>query len=197
MLGRLREQTHLPQPNDPRVAESPGTDDRVAVTRIRSGDSRGLDDIYHRHAAGLLRIATRLLASRHDAEDVVHDVFVAIVGAVSKLRDDANVSAWLRTLTINRCIDRQRSAARRERLSIHVDPPSAPSSESSDTIESDRVEQAVAALPMALRTVFVLRAVEGHSHTEIARLLGIRVGTSEVRYHRAVRALRAALGDLK
>jgi DNA-directed RNA polymerase specialized sigma24 family protein len=43
----------------------------------------------------------------------------------------------------------------------------------------------------------VLRAIEGHSHVEISRILGIRVGTSEVRYFRAIRALRTALGDLR
>jgi DNA-directed RNA polymerase specialized sigma24 family protein len=40
-----------------------------------------------------------------------------------------------------------------------------------------------------------MREVEGYSHAEIAKLLGIREGTSQVRHHRAVRLLRTALGD--
>jgi RNA polymerase sigma-70 factor (ECF subfamily) len=59
------------------------------------------------------------------------------------------------------------------------------------------LEQAIAALPDGLRTVYVLRAVEECAHAEIAALLEISVGTSEVRFHRAVRALRAALGHLR
>ena len=200
MLDRLRQPAPLPQSDDSLTAElSSDSDaaDRDAIARLRSGDVRALDDLYHRHASDLLRLATRLLASHEDGEDVVHDVFVAIVGAVSGLRDETNARAWLRTLTINRCIDRHRSAARRNALAIHVDAPSVHGAESEDAVVSERIEQAVAALPQTLRTVFVLRAAEGHSHSEIARLLGIRAGTSEVRYHRAVRALRAALGDLK
>ena len=48
------------------------------------------------------------------------------------------------------------------------------------------LEEAIAALTPALRTVFVLRAVEGDSHEEIASLLSLRRGTIEVRYFRAV-----------
>jgi RNA polymerase sigma factor (sigma-70 family) len=44
-----------------------------------------------------------------------------------------------------------------------------------------------------MRAVFVLREVEGYSHTEIAQLLGIRRGTSEVRLLRGIRRLRNEL----
>jgi DNA-directed RNA polymerase specialized sigma24 family protein len=44
--------------------------------------------------------------------------------------------------------------------------------------------------------VFVLRVIEGHSHAEIAALLGITPGTSEVRLSRAIKALRGQLGDV-
>jgi DNA-directed RNA polymerase specialized sigma24 family protein len=43
--------------------------------------------------------------------------------------------------------------------------------------------------------VFILREVEGYSHAEIADLLNISIGASEVRLHRAVRALRRSLGE--
>ena len=55
------------------------------------------------------------------------------------------------------------------------------------------VQIALDALPENLRTVFVLREIEGYSHDEIAELLDIRVGTSEVRLHRAMKALRQVL----
>jgi RNA polymerase sigma-70 factor (ECF subfamily) len=48
-------------------------------------------------------------------------------------------------------------------------------------------------LPDPLRVVFTLKEVEGYSHAEIAELLGIRSGTSEVRLHRAKARLRQLL----
>jgi len=55
-------------------------------------------------------------------------------------------------------------------------------------------ESAIDALPDALRVVFVLREVEGYSHAEIGELLEITTNASEVRLHRAIRALRRTLG---
>jgi RNA polymerase sigma-70 factor, ECF subfamily len=51
------------------------------------------------------------------------------------------------------------------------------------------------ALPNDLRVIFILRDVEGYSHTEIGSLLGILPGTSQVRLHRARRRLRTLLED--
>jgi RNA polymerase sigma-70 factor (ECF subfamily) len=59
----------------------------------------------------------------------------------------------------------------------------------------EAIATALLALPDDLRVVFMLRDVEGYSHSEIAALLGIRSGTAEVRLHRARRKLRALLGD--
>ncbi len=55
------------------------------------------------------------------------------------------------------------------------------------------LEDAVNALPGALRTVFVLRDVEGYTHGEIGEMLGIGKGASRVRLHRARRILRKRL----
>jgi RNA polymerase sigma factor (sigma-70 family) len=58
-----------------------------------------------------------------------------------------------------------------------------------------RVADALNRLSPPLRAVFVLKMVEGRTHAEIATLLGISTGTSEVRLSRAVAQLRSLLGD--
>jgi RNA polymerase sigma-70 factor (ECF subfamily) len=57
------------------------------------------------------------------------------------------------------------------------------------------VRRAVEALPDSLRTVVVLKIVEGYSHAEIGELLGIGRGASEVRLSRALERLRRNLGE--
>ena len=57
------------------------------------------------------------------------------------------------------------------------------------------IATALAALPSDLRVVFILADIDGYSHAEIAGMIGIRTGTSEVRLHRARRRLRALLED--
>jgi RNA polymerase sigma-70 factor, ECF subfamily len=55
------------------------------------------------------------------------------------------------------------------------------------------LDSAVAALPASLRSVLVLKEIEGFSHAEIGAMLGISKGASEVRLHRALVALRAII----
>ena len=181
------------------AASDPGDEvDQRAIQALRGGDLSALDTLYHQHAARLLQLARRLTGAESDAEDVVHDVFVELPRSIMTLSIDADVGAWLRTIVINRCIDRSRIAARRRELEPTIVAASADDSaeHEADILAADRIEAAVHGLPHGLRQVFVLRAVEGYTHPEIARRLGIRVGTSEVRYHRAIRALRIALRDL-
>ncbi len=67
--------------------------------------------------------------------------------------------------------------------------------EASTEVSLDRIEleDAVDALPKALRIVFVLRDVEGYTHIEIGKMLGIGTGASTVRLHRARKILRTCL----
>jgi RNA polymerase sigma-70 factor (ECF subfamily) len=68
-----------------------------------------------------------------------------------------------------------------------------PDALASATVERDRLVRALRALPLAQRTVVVLRDVYGLTHEEIATELGISGAATRVRLHRARRQLRAAV----
>jgi RNA polymerase sigma factor (sigma-70 family) len=169
-------------------------EEALSIRRLQSGDFSAIDELYALHAAGLLRLSSRLCGSRHDAEDVVHDVFVALPKALRRYEHRGQFGAWLRTLVINRVTDRARTVSRRRERSLDaaLDRQAPPVLD--DAIDTT-LEAAIAALPDSLRIVFVLRAVEDCSHAEIGRMLGIRTGTSEVRYWRAIRRLRRVLEE--
>jgi len=129
----------------------------------------------------------------------VHDVFAALPAAMRRYDERGTLAGWLRTLVARRAVDRARASRRRHEVPLAGADAAcaAPGALEHLSARDDarRLTAAIAALPPALRAVFVLRAVEGWSHADVAAALGIRVGTSEVRYFRAVRRLRAALGD--
>ncbi len=122
----------------------------------------------------------------------MQDLFVGLPMAVRRYAERGSFGAWLRTVTVRLALDRVRRRTRRHEVALDL------AGEQTAVSETPEVrwdlEGAIAALPDDLRMVFVLREVEGFSHAEIGRLLGIRTGTSEVRLHRAMRALRRALG---
>lgn len=169
-------------------AGDPASDADV-VAAARTGDMPALGILYGRYASALLATAYRLLYSREDAEDVVHDVFARLPEALRKFREPGNLPAWLKRVTVRVALSRQRADAARP--SGALDDQIA--ARSHDLHAAMSLRQAVAELNPALRAVLVLKEIEGFSHSEVADLLDISVGTSEVRLHRAMRALRTSL----
>jgi RNA polymerase sigma-70 factor (ECF subfamily) len=179
-----------PEPSIPSKNER--SDDAALVERLSNGDLEALDALFHRYASALLNLARRVTGSSVDAEDVVQDLFVGLPMAVRRYAERGSFGAWLRTVTVRLALDRVRRRTRRHEVDLDLAGEQTAVSETPE-VRWD-IEGAIAALPDDLRMVFVLKEVEGFSHAEIGRLLGIRTGTSEVRLHRAMRALRRALG---
>jgi len=179
-----------PEPSIPFTHER--SDDTALVRRLSTGDLDALDALFHRHASALLNLARRVTGSAADAEDVVQDLFVGLPVAVRRYSERGSFTAWLRTVTVRLALDRVRRQTRRHEVALDLagEQPAAPATPEACW----DLERGLAALPHDLRVVFVLKEIEGFAHAEIGRLLGIRTGTSEVRLHRAMRALRRALG---
>ena len=165
------------------------------IARARAGHPEALEAIYVEHGDALMRLAYHLTGSAADAEDVLHDVFLGLPEALGRYQERGAFAAWLRRVTTRVVLDRLRASRRRRETSLdEAVEPAAPGS--SDVTHRAELERALRKLPEALRTVFVLKEIEGLTHAEIGETLGIRIGTSEVRLHRAIRRLRRHLkGD--
>lgn len=167
--------------------------DAQLVQRLKAGDTTAIDPLYWRYAPGLLRLASNLTDSRDDAEDVVQDVFVGLERALRHYTEEGSLERWLRRVTVRVALSRQRATRRRREVDL-VPTIASPFPNEADSLP-DRlmIEKAIAALPDHLREVFVLKELEHYSHSEIGEMLGIRRGTSEVRFFRAIRVLRDQL----
>jgi RNA polymerase sigma-70 factor, ECF subfamily len=166
------------------------------LVAIRSGSPSALAAVYHEHAPAMLTLAYRLTASRADAEDVVHDVFVALPEALARYEERGQFRAWLSRLTTRVALMHQR---RQSRLvgDDALESLATMGAAEHDVLFADRVQQSLRSLSPSLRQVFVLRVLYDHSHAEIAELLGIAINTSEVRLHRAVQQLRRVLEGVR
>jgi RNA polymerase sigma-70 factor (ECF subfamily) len=178
---------------DPSRPPTPGpesTDAELAVA-TRDGDPHALAALYGRYAHALMGVAYRLLASREDAEDVVHDVFVGLPEALRKYDERGRLESWLKRVTVRVALSRMRT----ERAERGSDVRAADLSGPSGLPPEDRITlaAAVATLAPSLRAVLVLKEVEGFTHAEIGAMLGISRGASEVRLHRALAALRTTM----
>ena len=135
------------------------------------------------------------------ARDVTQNVFLKAMTGITHFRGDSGLSTWLHRLTANACLDRSRSAARRE---IAWDPPdlahlAAVNSPGAEGLirdqENIRVRKAVSSLPEKLRLPVLLRYFEDLSYDQLAAALDCSPGTVASRLNRGHQLLREKLGS--
>jgi RNA polymerase sigma-70 factor, ECF subfamily len=171
----------------PRLAEL--TDHADLLSAARDGSLDALGELYRRHSVLVHSAAWRLLGSREDAEDVLQDVFVGLPRALRSYREQGRFEAWLKRLAVRMALMRLR-AQRRKREEPLESVEERSSREPQHPVDRIAARRAVARLPDPLRTVFILREVEGYSHAEIAALLDITAINSATRLSRAWTMLR-------
>ncbi len=178
--------------------------DAGAMARIQAGDDSGLEELYDRHAPFVLGVALKILRDQDEAEDVIHDAFVAVVERADQFRPErGTVIAWLVTTVRNLALDRARRRIRRAQITSEelshepIEPVLDP--EALSWIEHRRtaVVAALGRVSEAQRRTLEVAFFEGLSYPEIAEREGVPLGTVKSRAARALAALRAALeGDL-
>ncbi len=178
----------------------PRPSDVDLLRRIGEGDLASVGALYDRYAATLLPLALRILRDRTDAEDVVHDAFVAVADRAGQYTPDrGSVIAWLVTLVRNLSIDRtrrrdRRGAIDREIVTNEPSPPApGPEALTADAQERAKITRALRSLPDIQRRTLEIAFYEGLSYPEIAAREGVPLGTIKSRAARALMALREAL----
>lgn len=175
--------------------------DQLAVSRICAGESRAVEVLYDRYGDAALGLATRIVRDAEEAEDLVHDAFLAIVERAHQYQPErGSVAGWLVTTVRNLALDRLRRRTRRDgitREDLRHEPqqiPEDPASQLERAGEASRVREALARLAPAQRETLEIAFYEGLSYPEIAAREGVPLGTVKSRAARALWALRAALG---
>jgi len=178
--------------------------DVTAVGRARGGDADAFRMLVERHSRAIFRVAYRMTANEHDADDVVQETFLRAYRQIDHFEERANFSTWLHRIAINCSLDLLRA---RGRLDRHYggDPSSEEMSAviKSDDPQPDRlllsselqshVTRALDRLSGNERTAFILRHFDGMPVEEIGRTLGIQVNAAKHTIFRAVRKLRESL----
>ena len=178
------------------------------LTRVRARDPEALAAFFERYFDRVYGHAYRLLGDRTAAEDAAQDVFLKVHRAVDRLDVERDPEPWLLTITSNVCRDVWRSGAHRmarRSSSIEDDPvlgaslASPTRSPEGDLIAAERerlVQEALGALPEALREAIVLREYQGMGYDQIAAILGINEAAARKRYSRGLSELGKRLKDV-
>lgn len=174
-------------------AESPNAiaqaleDERVIISRAQQGDQQAFYQLYQQYHRKVYAICWRMLADKDSAEDVCQEVFVQLWQKIANFRGESKFSTWLHSVTNNIVLGHLRKHKNwlQRIFSIEDQTMADILVEMPDSVELTELDKHIARLPERARLVFVLFAVEGYRHEEIANMLDMAVGTSKAQYHRA------------
>ena len=169
------------------------------VREAQAGDRDAFATLYRRYAR-LVHVVLLGSVSPDDAPDLLHDVFLAALRELPRLRDADAFSGWLVQIARNQAKMHHRSQRPSETFDDAVHGRSAALARPLDAAlearsDADFVMSHIRELPVKLREPLLLRLVEGMPGEEIARVTGLSHGTVRVYLHEAMRLLRQRLQE--
>ena len=164
-----------------------------------NGSLAAFELIYQRYHRRTYALCLRMTNSQTEAEDLTQEVFIQLFRKVGSFRGDSAFSTWLHRLTVNQVLMYfRRRSVKNEKVSDDGEIPEQTVVGSANpnrmqVVDRIALRNAIALLPKGYKSVFVLHDVEGYEHEEVARRLGISIGTSKSQLHKARLKLRGLL----
>lgn len=205
MLDLMRPREAVPEENEEKI-----------LARARHGDRRAFEELVRSHLPRVWRVVWRVLRHHEDTEDVVQEVFLAAHRALPDFRGESRFSTWLHRIAVNRALNHlnlKGEKVRRETRSLEAleegteqRPEIGRTTPLETSIPSPlqhlemselkrRLTECLSRIPGAWRAVITLRVDGNHSYEEMARTLGLAVGTVRSRLARARLALRRCVAE--
>jgi len=197
----LRLRPRAPAGAPPRGVRTLSDDELVALASMRDADA--FEVLYERYATAAYSLAYRMCGGPGMAEDVVQDAFLSMWRRLDRYdAQRGQVRSWLLGIVHNGAIDRLRANAARERRSASADgieerlvAPERTEVVVAQRDEAERVRCALAQLPSDQRRVIELAYFDGLTHSQIAALLDLPVGTVKGRMRLGLSKLAALLDE--
>lgn len=183
----------------------PQTPEEELVARCREGDEGAFRELVDRHAALVYALVARTVDERGRAEELAQDVFLRVHRGLPYFRGEARLATWIYRIVANVCAEERARTPRPEvplELPASEDAPArefgAADRQFSDLEVRDRLEKAMARLPLNYRLLVNGHYAQGLRYEDLAEALGLPLGTVKTHLHRAKRLLREWLeGDLR
>ena len=175
--------------------------DKALVETAKKGDLDSYDELVRRYRERIYQTIFRFTRSHSDTDDLVQETFLRAFQELGRFRRKSTFYTWIYRIAVNLSLNflktRKREMAREEyddrRVEAAVTSFSSPEATSLARELSDKVNEAIEALPLNYRASFILVAFQGMSHAEAARVLRCAEKTVSWRMHKARKMLQAGL----
>ena len=185
---------------DKESTEKPATKENL-LEQIAGGDQVAFGALYDEVSPRVFGLIRRLLVDHSQSEEVTQEVFLEIWQNASRYeRSKGGASTWILTMAHRRAVDRIRSsqAGRDRDVKIGIRDFVSDYDNVADTVETtiehERVKEAMAQLTELQRQAVSLAYYGGYSHSEVATMLSVPIGTVKTRLRDGMIRLRDELG---
>ena len=169
------------------------SNEKQLLKKAIKGNRDAQRTIYEKFASKMLSVCRQYIKDVHFAEDVMVNGFVKVFKNLSDFEHRGSFEGWIRRIMVRESI----SYLRKKQFVVFdnevLERKEIFEEEVTSLIDVDEVQQLIDALPEGYKMVFVLYAVEGYKHNDIAKLLEITEGTSKSQLFKARKMLQENL----
>ena len=175
------------------------------IKRCKQGDRHAQESVYKLLAGKMFAVCLRYCSNHEEAKDLLHDGFVTVFTKIGQFHHAGSFEGWVRRIFVNLAMDRCRNSTKAlmvdsvDENSLHF-----AASENDDEEKEEwgafRLSETdllamVDELPQQYKMVFNLYAIDGLSHRDIAKKMGISESTSRSNFLRARSILQKKVKD--
>lgn len=175
----------------------PSVSDAELIAGILRRDESAERMLYDKHVDRIYRLAWRMTGDETLARDFTQDTFIRAFDRIAEFRGESSLATWMHSIGVSVILNGLKKVKRIHGREIGGDvlpEVAVPVREAEPDLKA-RLRCAIDGLPEGYRMVFVLHDIEGFTHEEIGRQLGIKPGTSKAQLFRARAKLRIELAD--
>lgn len=181
------------------------------IVRLKSGNQSAIErelvqgcirnqrvaqrDLYYRYCDAMFTITYRIMGNRDNAHDALQEAFIQVYRDMGQYKFNSTLGAWIKTIVVRTAI--RMLVKNRNLLYSELEESTTDSMILiPETMNSEYLEKTILSLPDGYRAVFLLTEVEGYTHEETGKILGISAGTSKSQLHHAKKMLKQRLISL-
>lgn len=184
-------------------------DETQIIPQLKEGNETAFKNLVDTFQEKVLNTCLGFVLNRHDAEDIVQDVFLEVFRSINNFRGDSKLSTWIYRITTTKCLEHIRAKKREKRKSFFQS--LIGMHENADRIKafdydhpgvllenkerSKTLFAAIEKLPENQRVAFTLHKIEGLSYQEITAIMETSLSSVESLMFRAKKNLQKTLGD--
>lgn len=175
------------------------TNEKKLIEKAAAGDRKAQRRLYDKHAGKMLSVCRQYISPIETAEELMLNGFFKVFTKLDTFQHEGSFEGWVRRIMIRECLNSLRKKdlfkwsqeIEEERLEDEVP------DESEEDLPLHLIQECIDRLPDGYKSVFVMFAIDGLKHREIATMLDISENTSKTQFRKARLMLQEQLIELK